>query len=318
MSVDNDGILAENRSDCILCGNDSRLLHDGLRDPLFGAPGTWSIRQCASADCRLGWVDPRPLPDQVGKLYESYYTHAEDGAVDEQNYYGGGLKKIVKSVLARLLFWRRPAYQTDLLHLQGMIPGRLLEIGCGSGSFLAAAARAGWAAFGIDFDRKAVEAARSIPGVRAEMGDLLDQGFPAASFDAIVMNNVIEHVSDPIATVGECHRLLRPGGRLVLITPNIGSLGHGVFGRYWRGLEQPRHLFLFNIATLKALARRAGFGRAVVFSSVGKGMLEASAGIAAAAGATVAGADAATLRRKRLLSLLKGGQGEWVVLVATR
>jgi SAM-dependent methyltransferase len=73
------------------------------------------------------------------------------------------------------------------------------------------------------------------------------------------MSHVIEHVHDPVATLGAVFSLLRPGGFLYVDTPNIDALGHESYGRYWRGLEPPRHLVLFNRNSLRDLLRAQGF-----------------------------------------------------------
>jgi 2-polyprenyl-3-methyl-5-hydroxy-6-metoxy-1,4-benzoquinol methylase len=78
-------------------------------------------------------------------------------------------------------------------------------------------------------------------------------------FDAVIMNHVVEHVHDPVRLLKECNRLLRPGGTFVAVTPNAESYGHKAFGSEWRGLEPPRHLFLFSRRTLREVANRAGF-----------------------------------------------------------
>jgi 2-polyprenyl-3-methyl-5-hydroxy-6-metoxy-1,4-benzoquinol methylase len=81
----------------------------------------------------------------------------------------------------------------------------------------------------------------------------------AAIFDVITLSHVIEHVHDVGGTLRACHRLLKPGGRLWLETPNVAALGHKVFGVNWRGLEAPRHLVLFSAPALKQLLQDAGF-----------------------------------------------------------
>lgn len=82
--------------------------------------------------------------------------------------------------------------------------------------------------------------------------------FPDNAFDAITMNHVIEHLYDPITTLEECRRVLKPVGKLVIVTPNIESLGARLFGEVWRGLEIPRHLYLFSPSTLQMCAEKAG------------------------------------------------------------
>ena len=134
------------------------------------------------------------------------------------------------------------------------------------------------------------------------------------------MNNVIEHLPNPARILAECNRIMRPGGRLSVITPNVDSWGHKVFGPDWRGLEVPRHLFLFNRASLRSFARRAGFARTIVFTATGGGWgcLEASRAIARKTerGHPRAPASASILVAEFASDLLGGAKGEWVVLVA--
>lgn len=116
----------------------------------------------------------------------------------------------------------------------------------------------GWDVVGVDFDEKGVLNARS-KGLNVHHGDLVAQEFEGGIFDAVVMSHVIEHVPDPLRILKECFRILKPGGVLVVLTPNTLSLGHKLYGRNWRGLEPPRHLHLFNTNALQNLALDAGF-----------------------------------------------------------
>jgi SAM-dependent methyltransferase len=89
-------------------------------------------------------------------------------------------------------------------------------------------------------------------------GDLQSARFDDNSFDAATLSHVIEHVPDPVALLREIGRILKPGGRLVVTTPNSKSLGHGWFQRYWIGLDPPRHLNIFTLSALRECANRAG------------------------------------------------------------
>ena len=125
----------------------------------------------------------------------------------------------------------------------------------------------GWQTEGVDFDAPAVANARR-KGLAVRAGALEDQRYPEASFDLVHMSHVIEHVPDPLATLAEIRRVLRPGGTLVLATPNSRSWGHTKFGRSWLHLEPPRHLHLFNRSTLHAAAVRTGFGSISIRSNL--------------------------------------------------
>jgi 2-polyprenyl-3-methyl-5-hydroxy-6-metoxy-1,4-benzoquinol methylase len=145
--------------------------------------------------------------------------------------------------------------------------GDLLEVGFGAGAFLQRRKAEGWAVTGLDFDPTAVERVRSQLGLNVHCGSLQDAAFAERSFDVIAMSHVIEHLPDPRAVLRECFRILRPGGTLVLITPNTASLGHRWFGRDWFGTDAPRHLYLFNLENLSALVSQHGFTVQRAFST---------------------------------------------------
>lgn len=308
------------RERCITCGGAGTMLYRDLTDVLFSAPGRWSMRKCASRACGMAWLDPQPAVADIGKLYEGYWTHG-DGTVPAPNAEAGSKRaNQLRSLLSFALPWRFHALRSEKRYLRDRPPGRLLDVGCGQGEFAAGMAERGWSAEGIDFDEGAVRVARQQPGVTTASGSIIDQAYPADCFDAITMSNVIEHVSDPVETVAECHRVLTPGGRLVMITPNIASTGHRLFGQDWRGLEVPRHLYLYTPGALAKLARGAGFRWVHAFASPGAVgmMLDASAEIATHAGRTPLGGLAGIARREKLKALLGSNSGEWAVLLAEK
>jgi len=145
-----------------------------------------------------------------------------------------------------------------IIWLNGQKNGRLLDVGCGNGEFLAYMRSLGWDVFGVEPDEAAVRAARDRFDLVIYHGTLETVQLPEAFFDSVIMNHAIEHVPDPIETMRKCHALLKPEGRIHLLTPNTDSLGHRLFGISWRGLEPPRHYHLFTADTLKRCLRLAG------------------------------------------------------------
>jgi SAM-dependent methyltransferase len=135
---------------------------------------------------------------------------------------------------------------------------RLLDIGCGNGEYLARAREAGWDVFGCDFDPAAVRAARA-SGAEVREGGAEAFADSLASFDAVTLSHIIEHVHDPAALLAQCRNLLKPGGTLFIDTPNADARGLTLFRRSWRGLEPPRHLVLFNWDGLERLLAGSGF-----------------------------------------------------------
>jgi SAM-dependent methyltransferase len=237
---------------CLLCGATGEIVYRNLRDELYGAPGRWNLRCCAGD--QLWWLDPRPVGEDLPKLYVRYHTHEP--------------RPLRRTILGRAWFALLPLFARapfrairDIADAERMWlprgPGRLLDVGAGDGAFVARMRAEGWEAEGVEPDPGAVERARIEHGVSLRVGTIDD--VPAGErFDAVTLNNVIEHTLDPIAVLRQCWEQLEPNGRLVVLTPNIDSLGQRSFRDRWRGLEPPRHLYLFSATSLLEIARRAG------------------------------------------------------------
>lgn len=264
---------------CPVCGNSLRdRLYGGLTDRVFRcAPGEWTLYRCIGCCC--AYLDPRPTPDSIGLAYHKYFTHKVTSDMQSSNglllgYIKAGIRNdYIKSrfrvtlhprlPLGRLMFYlmpyRRMGKDRSFRHLA--LPGKsakLLDIGCGNGDFVRLASSLGWDAQGMDPDPKAVAAARKI-GLTVNQGGFPRTGFPDGQFDAVTLSHVIEHVHDPIVALREVHRILKPGGMIWMATPNLDSAGHHQFSCYWRGLEPPRHLVLFNASSLRLAYERCGF-----------------------------------------------------------
>lgn len=263
-------------ADCFFCGTPGKILYTELSDRLFGAPGTWTLKQCSKAECRLAWLDPMPIEEDIHKAYASYHTH-EEGSVPGKSWlhraynflkrgylahrYGYPTRSIWQKACGLLLYAvpsRRAVVDAQVLFLPAKAGGSLLDVGCGNGQTLAWMADLGWQVQGLDTDPIAVGVASS-KGLQVMQGTLQERQFAAGSFDVIFMSHVIEHVHDPLSLMHECRRVLKPGGRLIVITPNIRSWGHRLYKRHWRGLEPPRHLQIFARPTLLRLSGLAGF-----------------------------------------------------------
>jgi 2-polyprenyl-3-methyl-5-hydroxy-6-metoxy-1,4-benzoquinol methylase len=255
---------------CYLCGTRGEELYQGLRDRLFGAPGTWNFRRCPNIECGLIWLDPVPWEEDIGRAYATYYTHqqkAPSESVLSARRFTKSLIVAVYRFFLRLTLVHREQKQLACMYLSKTSPGRLLEVGCGDGSRLARLRGLGWEVYGQEMDPHAARYARSTHSIRVHLGRLEEAQFPNARFDAVIMNHVIEHVHDPVCLLRECNRLLSAGGTFVAVTPNAESYGHKSFRSSWRGLEPPRHLFLFSQQTLREVAGRAGFRRAYAWTT---------------------------------------------------
>jgi len=269
---------------CPVCGSCLReQLYEGLTDRVFRcAWGEWMLFRCKS--CRSAYLDPRPTHDSIGLAYRNYFTHnVASGMQSSSGFLLGSIKAGIRNdylkarfgiilypripfgrLALSLLPYRRMALDRSVRDLA--LPGKnakLLDIGCGSGDFLRAASSLGWDTQGIDPDPEAVAAARKT-GLTVRQGGFPRTGFPDGQFDAVTLSHVIEHVHDPIVALREVHRILKPGGRIWIATPNIDGAGHRLFGRHWRGLEPPRHLVMFNSSSLRLACERGGFVNVVL------------------------------------------------------
>ncbi len=265
---------------CPLSPDKGRLVYANLPDRFHGVPGRYNIYWCDT--CQLAWLNPRPIREDVGLCYpQAYYTHEPPFALQEalrrpsrwdslrkailHSWFGyprpEGVSKttlLLGRVLGAIPSLRKRAYYSLKLRLPWTGEGRLLDVGCGSGMFLLYMRALGWQVVGVDIDAQAVEACRQV-GLTAYAGTLEEQRFPEASFDAITMSHVIEHISDPLRLLQECYRILKPGGYLGIVTPNWESLGHKWFMANWYALEVPRHFVLFTLSSLQAALRQTGF-----------------------------------------------------------
>ncbi len=137
----------------------------------------------------------------------------------------------------------------------------VLDVGCSRGSFLAAGTRLGFNMEGVEPAASIAAAARA-QGLKVCTGLLKDVGFAAASFDAVTLFEVIEHLKEPLMLLRECHRVLKPGGLLVLSTGNAASWTVAAMQERWDYFHIAKdggHISFYNPRSIALLATRAGF-----------------------------------------------------------
>ena len=269
-------IALEEVEKCPLCESYGETKYNGLFDNVFGVKGLWTIKTCNNKECELLWLSPRPKLEELYKVYSNYYTHEKYYNNDNilkfiikqiRQYYcmeyikyifkykKNNIKRLILELIAIILPGGPDSYAINGLFLpyDGGIK-KLLEVGCGSGEMLIQMSKLGWIVRGLEFDPKCVKNVRELR-IECDLGDLRDQNYPSNHYDALYIGNVLEHVVEPKLFISECARIIKPGGRIVCLTPNSKSLGSNYFGRNWRGLEVPRHLTLFNIKNITKIFR---------------------------------------------------------------
>jgi SAM-dependent methyltransferase len=136
--------------------------------------------------------------------------------------------------------------------------GRMVEVGCGGGILVRAAIEIGWEVWGTEISESSADLLRPLMRDRLHVGSVLDAPFAAASFDGAVMIEVLEHLDEPARYVAALARLLKPGGRLLLTTPNGKGSAARVLGMGWKAFGD-EHLCCFDASSLIRLLERHGF-----------------------------------------------------------
>jgi len=231
------------------------------RDRLFGRPGTFHIQSCDS--CRTLFITNPPIGEAMDEYYPAgyvAYTEAHASLVHR-------IRRRVSLAIFRARnripprSWMTPFLAVLPLdgYARGFVltpGGRHLDVGCGAGQFLEVSRSLGMEVCGVEPNPAAAKAAQS-KGLSVTCGVLEDGGFPDRHFDLITMNHVFEHVGEPLVTLVEAGRILKPGGTLIVATPNAESLLLRLFGAYWFQLDAPRHLQIYTPDSIARLAQIA-------------------------------------------------------------
>jgi len=136
--------------------------------------------------------------------------------------------------------------------------GRLLDIGCGSGTYLTRMRTMGWDASGVEPNDDACQSAIAA-GHKVFCGQLLDAAWPSDYFDAISLWDTLEHIHNPEQVLEECHRILKTDGILAVNVPNFGSIYARIFRDKWLMFTAPIHYYHYTPSTLELLLSKCGF-----------------------------------------------------------
>lgn len=231
---------------CCLCGvDDADPIAVGEDFEYRTSPDSFLAVRCRR--CGLVYLNPRPEKAELDRIYPIDY-HAFN--FSEGQF--GLVYKVRRKLEAKRL----------LASCRTLGPeARILDIGCGDGfhlELLREFGPSGWTLEGVDASPRAVEAARR-RGLRVHHGPVQELALPEGRYDLALLIATIEHVDDPPGVLCAVGRLLRPGGRVIVVTDNAGSPDASLFrGRHWGGYHFPRHWNLFTASTLRELARTSG------------------------------------------------------------
>lgn len=205
-----------------------------ITDSRYGL--TWDLSVCD--DCGHIFADPCPTPAFIGSLY---------GALEDPLY--------EEEAEGRAMNFRRVLSRLERLRPE---KGRLFDVGAATGILMNLARERGWEVDGVEPSAWAVAFARDRYGLAVREGVFETAPVPPASVDAVTMVDLIEHTARPFDAVRRAAEVLRPGGLLCVVTPDIRSAAARLAGRTWWHFR-PAHLAYFTRGSLDALFRRTGF-----------------------------------------------------------
>ncbi len=223
------------QTSCPLCKRDGGI-------PLH-REGDFEMMRCPS--CGFIYLNPRPTERSLYRFYQEYLPEDET-SIDS---------------------WQKmmePIFQRSARLIKGHKDrGRLLDIGTGFGFFPAEMRKRGWEVEGVEISKNAIDYARDILKLTVRSGPLEDIAFPEDGFDVVTAFYLIEHLRDPAAFLGECYRILKPGGLLLLRYPHTTPIknvlrGLGIRNRLY---DLPAHLSDFSPETIRTCLEGAGFTR---------------------------------------------------------
>ena len=259
-------------SRCIVCGGTEFFPIFKTRDRMFDIPGLFEVKRCHR--CGLFFLDPQPSREMLKKYYplQQYYSYKLEIK---------GLSGLISQFRSYLItHYYQPTILSKVFSfiVQGVpaIPqkprsrtAKILDVGCGSGKTLTLLKELGWNVYGLEIDENAVKIAKERGLVNVRLGGYEKiANFPNNYFDCIRLYHVIEHVPNPRDCLQLIRQKLKPGGEVILGTPNSDSAVGKLFGKFWYHLDIPRHLFVFSPKTLSMLIKSEGFSQLfIVFCS---------------------------------------------------
>jgi 2-polyprenyl-3-methyl-5-hydroxy-6-metoxy-1,4-benzoquinol methylase len=206
---------------------------------------TFSIMECAT--CSLRFTQDVPAKNSISAYYasEDYISHSDTSK--------GFINKMYKKV-RQITLKQKARWVHANSHKKNV---KLLEIGSGTGAFASEMQSRGWDVMGLEPDERARQNAMELYQLSLQPVENI-YTLPAASFDAIVLWHVLEHVHDLHDYMKMFRELLTPDGVLIIAVPNYTSTDAKIYGEYWAAYDVPRHLYHFSPGAMKKLVEKHG------------------------------------------------------------
>ena len=215
----------------------------------------WAIEECDA--CGFAKIDPMPVRESRAECY------SEKKIIERNVRQKSSLQnfsRLLKRLFSKITKRDKKAIFYDKLRRYLSPKSKVLDIGCGDGSFLRKA-KENFVCTGIEISGYLASLARKHSGFRVISGNFLDMEFNNEEYDGVTLISLLEHLDDPLQAVKKCSEFLRPGGILLLKTVNYSCLNRRIKKERWTGFRPPDHVVYFNPYNLKLLLKKAGFGK---------------------------------------------------------
>ncbi len=197
--------------------------------------------------CTARFTQDVPEQNAIGPYYQSdsYISHSDT-------------KKGIVNTLYHAVRKRTLQKKRNLIVAETAMPqGALLDIGCGTGAFLHTMQTAGWQITGLEPDETARNKANELYKLQPQSPEKLFE-LAAASYNAITMWHVLEHVHELHAYIKQLEVLLKPAGKIFIAVPNYTSKDAAIYKKQWAAYDVPRHLYHFSPAAMRQLLKQHG------------------------------------------------------------
>ena len=226
-------------NNCPLCNQNADHLLD-IPTPVYGK--RYAIHHCRA--CKISFTHPFPSPDDLDKIYSGQYWTRE-ASLGEKGAIGRAVALFNHMRLAMLI---RPL-------LKNLPPdASILEVGCGSGHLAAHIKQCGFDIEVTDISMDILQEVQSLLNIPVYCGNLEEITFHR-QYDAVIFNNVLEHLRAPDQAIAKASKLLNPGGLIFVEVPNIDSNQFDLFKAVWYHLAIPQHLYHFSSESLDSVMR---------------------------------------------------------------
>jgi 2-polyprenyl-3-methyl-5-hydroxy-6-metoxy-1,4-benzoquinol methylase/Zn ribbon nucleic-acid-binding protein len=224
------------KSKCPICQN-SKI------EKYWAMPG-YRLAKCLS--CGMVW-DTFP-PENLEYVYSENYFINDNPKGGYANYFEG------MNINKRTFYERIKRINKKLDNKE-----KMLDVGSALGDSLLEARKLGWKdLYGVELSKYAVDESRK-RGLSIKLGTLESAKFPSGYFDIVTLQDVIEHIKNPKADMTEIYRILKPGGFVFVVTPDIGGLWHKLLGSFWYHYKPGEHIMYFSQKTLRKVLQDSNF-----------------------------------------------------------